>query len=420
MTGIDSLPRAPEFDNTLAVLREGYNVIPNRCDALNSDAFRTRVMLTPVVCMRGAEAAEAFYAGGRFSRERAMPSTVLKLVQDYGSALLLEGEGHHHRKRMFLSLLDAEGVQRLVAQFAQEWRVRLPKWEQTRNVVLFDEMREILFRAVCAWAGVPLSTKREIALRRNEITAMIDSTGRFGPRNWHALWLRRRSEEWAKKIVSAARAGTLGANDGAAVQIIAKHRDLSGGLLPLETAAVELLNIIRPTVAVAHYVVFAALALHWHPEWRAVFSSGDESDLRHFVLEVRRISPFFPFVGGRVRKPFRWRDIDFPEGQWVLLDLYGTCRHPREWIEPQRFLPERFRAVDHGHKFIPQGGGSYETDHRCPGEPATIALMMEATRFLTREMAYEVPEQNLTVDLARIPAVPRSGFTLARVRATCR
>ena len=35
-------------------------------------------------------------------------------------------------------------------------------------------------------------------------------------------------------------------------------------------AAVELLNVLRPTVAVDRFIVFAALALHRHPEKTAV------------------------------------------------------------------------------------------------------------------------------------------------------
>ena len=45
-----------------------------------------------------------------------------------------------------------------------------------------------------------------------------------------------------------------------------EFRDLSGALPPPQVGAVELINVIRPTVAVARYVAFEALALHRYPD----------------------------------------------------------------------------------------------------------------------------------------------------------
>jgi hypothetical protein len=53
--------------------------------------------------------------------------------------------------------------------------------------------------------------------------------------------------------------------------------------------------------------VFAATALHQHPEARRRIGAGDKEYLDHFVQEVRRLSPFFAIIGGRVRRPFEWR-----------------------------------------------------------------------------------------------------------------
>jgi fatty-acid peroxygenase len=47
------LPRDRSPDGSLALLREGYAFIPSRCRALGTDAFRTRLVLTPVVGMQG-------------------------------------------------------------------------------------------------------------------------------------------------------------------------------------------------------------------------------------------------------------------------------------------------------------------------------------------------------------------------------
>ncbi len=190
----------------------------------------------------------------------------------------------------------------------------------------------------------------------------------------------------------------------------------------MKIAAVELINLFRPAVAIAHFVVHAALALHRHPDWRTRLATADEDEdgddsgdveLERFVQEVRRLAPFFPIIGGRVQQPFDWRGEHFAEGAWVVLDLYGTNRDPRTWEDAEAFRPERFATWDGSPwNFVPQGAGPYLEGHRCPGEWMTIALMKQAVRFLARELDYSLPEQDLSVDLSRIPAIPASRFVM--------
>lgn len=208
-----SIPSDGVADSTLAFLRDGYLFVSKRCDQLGSDLFSTRLMLRRAICMRGAAAAELFYGSGRFTRVGAMPVTVLKLLQDFGSVQSLEGAAHQHRKRMFLSLVTPEAVTRLSELTEAEWLRRVPDWVAAPQIVLFDEIRAILTRAVCAWAGVPLRDI-ETARRTREISEMIESTGSVGPRNWRAQLLRARSERWAQDLVKQARAGTLSLRDG--------------------------------------------------------------------------------------------------------------------------------------------------------------------------------------------------------------
>jgi fatty-acid peroxygenase len=204
--------------------------------------------------------------------------------------------------------------------------------------------------------------------------------------------------------------------EGSPAQVIAAHRDRDGRLLDVTTAAVELINVLRPTVANARYVTFAAHALHTEPGW-AERIAGSDRELEAFVHEVRRFYPFIPFIGGRVLEEFVWRGHRFAKDAWVLIDLYGTNRDPRAWDDPEAFRPERFlgRAID-AHAFIPQGGGDHRETHRCPGEWVTIEQMKAVSRLLARELRYRVPDQDLRIDLGRMPALPRSRFVMRDVR----
>ena len=220
-------------------------------------------------------------------------------------------------------------------------------------------------------------------------------------------------------IVGRVRAGELDAPEGSAAHAIAFHRGLDGEPLEEGVAAVELINVLRPVVAVARFVTFAALALHEHPECAQELRAGSDGYLESFAQEVRRFYPFFPFVGGRVREEFDWRGIRFVKGAWVLLDLYGTNHDARVWHEPGVFMPDRFRQWDgSAFDFIPQGGGDHYADHRCAGEWITIELVKRTVRLLTEEMQYDVPEQDLTIDPSRMPAAPKSRFIIGNVRRT--
>jgi fatty-acid peroxygenase len=182
-------------------------------------------------------------------------------------------------------------------------------------------------------------------------------------------------------------------------------------------AAVELLNVLRPTVAVSVFITFAAVALHQHPACRQQLEAGENDYAEMFVQEVRRFYPFFPMVGALVRHDFEWKGYPFPQGQQVLLDLYGTDHDPRIWQEPEVFRSERFRQWEGSpFDFIPQGGGDHHLHHRCPGEWITLELMKGALRFLAGRITYEVPEQDLAIDYSRLPALPRSRFIISNVR----
>jgi len=411
-----SIPWSREFDSSFAFLREGYCFVSRRCDELGSDLFATRLMLSPVICMRGAEAAERFYSGGRFTRNGAMPRTVKKLLQDDGSVQTLDGEAHRTRKAMFMKMAAPEELERLVAIFREEWHRALPRWQRLGRFSFYDELNRLLTVVAARWSGVPLP-EAEIPKRTKELQAMVEQAARFGPRHWQARVLRRRCERWCADVIDRTRAGEIKPREGSQLALIAAHEE-NGAKLDREAAAVEIINVLRPLVAVSRFIAFEVLALHLHPHWREAFTRGDTKDERNFVQEVRRLYPFFPVIGGRVAKSFSWAGHDFPSGRWVLLDLYGTNHDERLWPDPDSFRPERFRDWNGDpYTLIPQGAGHHMEGHRCPGEDPTIAVMQAALGLLTRKMRYRVPPQDLGVRLNRIPALPEDGMIVSDVAA---
>jgi fatty-acid peroxygenase len=96
----------------------------------------------------------------------------------------------------------------------------------------------------------------------------------------------------------------------------------------------------------------------------------------------------------------------------TVLKLLQDLRRRRIWGDAEAFRPERFLERPPGIcEFIPQVAGDPHMTHRCPGEAITVELMKAAVKLLL-SMDYEVSEQDLSVDLSRIPARPRSGFLI--------
>ncbi|MGM0749717.1 MAG: cytochrome P450 [Bacillota bacterium] len=410
------VPHDKALDNSLAMMREGYLFIKNRVDRYQSDLFETRLLGQKAICMSGEEAAKVFYDPERMKRNGALPKRLLKTLFGVDAIQTMDGDAHTHRKLLFMSLMTPPHQKRLVELAMEQWLAALSKWEGAEKVELFEEAKNVLCKIACQWAGVPLK-ESEVKERADDFSAMVDAFGAVGPRHWKGRRARPRAEEWIRDIIENVRAGKTEAEKGTALYEMAFHTELDGSRLDTQMAAVELINVLRPIVAISTFITFSALALHNHPEYKEKLKSGNGDDLEMFVQEVRRFYPFGPFLGAQARKDFVWNQCEFKEGMLVLLDLYGTNHDARLWEDPNEFRPERFKDRNEQlFDLIPQGGGDPAKGHRCPGEGITIEVMKVTLDFLINHIEYEVPEQDLSYSLVRMPSLPESGFVMSRIR----
>lgn len=294
------IPRVPELDTSLALLREGYAFGGRRFDRYGTDAFRARLMGRPA--LRGREAARLLYEAGRTTRRRALPLT---LLQDLHSVEMLDGADHRHRKDMFVSVMGEASLYALADAVEEEWRAALSAWGGSGETVLVNAARAVLGRAVCRWSGLPVSDAVADQHLR-EFAAIVPGAGAVGPRNWRGQLLRHRAEWWAGSVVRDIRSGALGVDPHRPAAVVAHHRGRDGDLLAEKAARVELINLLRPTVAVARFVAFAAVALHQHPGCRERVAA-DERYRRWFVQKVRRFFPFFSWSAAGHRRSWTSR-----------------------------------------------------------------------------------------------------------------
>lgn len=412
----NSVPKEEGLDHSLSLLREGYLYILNRRQSFQSDVFETRLLGKKAICMGGKEAAAVFYDNSKFKREGVAPNRVAETLFGKKGVQTLDGDAHKHRKQMFMSLMSRERLQILNEIHAKQWENALDKWQRMEEIELYEETLEIMCRTACEWAGVPVE-EGEIKKLADDLRAMFESATAVGPSHWAGRHARNRVEKWVGELIDQVRDGKLNPEEGTALHEFSLHRDLEGNLLDTKVAAVEVINILRPIVAISVYINFSALAVHHYPEEREKLKSGDGKLAQMFVQEVRRFYPFFPFAAAEVKADFTWKDYSFEEGTLTLLDLYGTNHDPAIWENPEVFQPSRFENWDDSpFSFIPQGGGDHYLGHRCAGEWVTIEVMKVSLDFLVKRMTYDVPEQDLSYSKVSIPSLPNSKVIIKNVQ----
>ncbi|TAA66324.1 cytochrome P450 [Planococcus salinarum] len=406
------IPKTKELDSTLSLINEGFDFLPSRRKELDSDIFETRLLGKKSLCIAGEEAAAVFYDNKYFKREGAAPKPLKKTLLGEGGIHGRDGEDHHHQKRMFLSMMTPERLEDMKRLAIEELDRKASQWERMDQVLLLDEIEEVLARSVMDWAGLPLK-ESEVKQRTQELVAMVDSFGGSLTRFKEGATARNSHEAWLKDIITDIREGIYSPPSYTPAYIVAMQKTPKGKFLDLEVAAVDLNNAYRPIIAAAYLIVFGALAIHEHPEMKPKLQADENNFSKLFAQEVRRFYPFAPAMAAKANRDFVWHGYHVKEDMLVVLDLFGTNRHPDHWDHADEFIPERFENWKGSpFAFVPQGGGDHHAGHRCAGEWMTVMVMQSFFKYLTENISYTVPEQDLSYDMARMPTMPKSRFII--------
>ena len=397
----DLLPRLLQHGyHAVAADRAAHGVAES-----TGDAYVSRLSGRRSVVLRGHDGVRLFYDESLVRRKGAIPFPLRGLLFGPGAVHALDDAAHKQRKAVFLDLLAAGRVAPVAASAAERLERRVGTWSD-RSVPLYDELVEVYGRAVLEWGGVQEPPSRSRYWSR-ELARIVDGFGgnpRAYPRGWVA---RLRCTRWARRLVEETRSGARTPPPDSALAVWAATD------LPATVAAVELLNVLRPTVAVAWLGAFAGLYLDEAPAWTTRLRTDlVTEDHVAFAQEVRRCAPFVPVLAGKVREATTHHGIRLRKGDRVVLDVWGTDQWAPYWQDPATFRPERFLADEPGpFDFVPQGGGP-RTGHRCPGEPLTLLLLAETVRVLAHVDRSVAPGAH-HVTLARMPTLPEDGLVLS-------
>jgi fatty-acid peroxygenase len=415
------------YDDTLSVLTRGYDFGAHiwRRARPGARSAPMRLLGDETMLVRGAEGVALFYDERRIARHGAMPGLIQETLFGHGSVHSLDGDEHRHRKATFLDVAyeDAQ-VERLSPLLDHEWRVELDAWVAGGRSTAYDAAVGAFGRAIMRWAGLP-GTRDAKSRWAARLAQIVDGFGApYSPEYLLAYANRMWSDRHAERLIEAVRAGTLEAGEGTALHEWAWHRDRDDELLPARLAGIEMQNSMRPMIAVARFVAFAAKELHDRPEWRTRIAAetAERGALvggplaTAFAQEIRRTAPFVPILPGKTIAEVELDGERVPAGGRVVLDVLGTNTDDRSWERAGEFDPERFVGVDDYEAieaFVPHGGADVATGHRCPGEKLAIAGLAAAIAALS-DPRVTILGDGLEVNRRRLPTKPASG---GKVRA---
>lgn len=398
--------------------RQGYRMLEELRKEADAPVVKAKLFNKEAIVIYGEKAAKQFYNPRNFKRRGAMPKLVLKTLFGKEGVQTLDGAEHHHRKAIFMDLMTPERMeeyhqileQRLVHALAQ----------QHGQFELFDLSKHVLFTTICEWSGINLSdkSKEEIRQLANYQISMISGTVTSPIDHIKGVENRKKSEKWAQDLIVSARENPIAGKEQIPLYAFAQATDLNGQLLPTEVAAVELLNIIRPTVALTVWAALMGHALFSRPDLKQQLQNDFVGLQDSFIQEMRRYYPFFPMLPAIAVKEVEIDGYRVPKDSWVLLDLYGTDHDERTIEAPESFMIKRYLgrtkeiSYEEEYEMLAQGGGDFRQMHRCAGEWITLHSLRVFSEQLVNHFEFSIPEQDWTIPVDQFPTYPNSRVLL--------
>ncbi|MEL6903343.1 MAG: cytochrome P450 [Cyanobacteria bacterium J06606_4] len=409
----------PLIGETLSFFRDANYA--DRKHKKHGDIFKTRLLGTPTIFLRGAEANEFVLTQENEYFQVSWPPSTKALLGNLSLALQT---GHEHRDRRKLlaqafmprALSGYIGdIQTITQAYAERWKAegQLTWYPQLRNYTLdvackllvgidhgsetelgeaFETWCAGLFSIPLAIPGTPfakakrcretlLSLIEEIILRRQ--AAQPSGTDALG------LLLQAKDEEGEGLSVAELK-------DQILLLLFAGHETLTSAI-----ASFCLLTAQNPNILQALRDEQSQLS----PQ--APFTLDTLKQMPYLEQVLQEVLRFIPPVGGGFRKVLKECEIAgycIPKDWNVLYEIKQTHMSSAEYNNPERFSPDRFDNNDDEkrkkYSYIPFGGGIRE----CLGkEFARLEMKLFAVHLLRQYQWTLLPDQDLSMVVVPTP-----------------
>lgn len=431
MSAIPPLPPGtyglPLVGETLSFARDPFGFFAKRVER-HGPVFKTSILGAKVACFAGPEAFDLFVDPQHFTRAGASPKNLQELLSPE-AVPFLDGAAHKVRKRLLLQAVGPAAV----AGFVPKMQALIDRQLAAvvgHQVTFADTMGDLAFALTDALfaGGDPDHQTPGVRAAFDDFVA-----GAFAPPIrlpftpfGKALQARQVLMTYFRQAV--ARHKTQPQQDVMTGLLNARE---DGVALSDEEVAIETLHFFFAAYAgMAALLTDLVLGLAQHPQAREQAEAevrafaGQElttATLRQMTYldalarEVKRFYPVIPFTFfAKALTDVDVAGVRVPKG-WRAMGLtFQTCRDPKAFTDAERFDPGRFqRGEGQGHPpaFVPQGGGAPD-GHRCAGEYLSLVLLQLLAARLLAGYTWELPSQDLSLDMTKPPPRPRDGLQL--------
>jgi fatty-acid peroxygenase len=225
-------------------------------------------------------------------RKSVVPEPLRSTLTGHGSIQTTDGIEHRLRKETLLKFMKENEMDRLKALFELNFLRAALSWTKESKIDLYTKSQKVLAETACEWVGVPVPYMQLDELTR-DLTLLFDGSARTTVLHFKSRRARVRLQNWLIQMIDVHRNQRKVFTKNSPADILSALKHPHGELLTQQETAVEILNLIRPLVAISVYFVFTLHSLHAHPEYKKKIMNSNRMR-RLFIQEFRRFYLFFP------------------------------------------------------------------------------------------------------------------------------
>jgi len=415
-------PSTPALLQRVRYLRDPLGVI-DACAKQYGDVFRLNLSKQGWVFLCNPADVRELYAEGSdtFAAGEAKRSVFGKLLGS-SSSLLLDGPAHRRRRKLLVPKFRGDNMRAQSDLLRELCATAVEQWVRRGRIRLHDELHELVRRAIVhsifgqhesreLFAAIGTFADKAVGSKLLMFPSLQVDLGPWSPwgrieriiknvdREVYAEIARRRSAPPQDDLLGSLLEAT--GEDGQALS----DTEVRDEILTLVVAGHE------STTAVLSWLFYAIvsrpqvlangrreLADRLRPgEWRV-----DELVYLDAVMrEALRFYSTIPNGSARIaRVPTKIHGFDIPAGALVTVAMHRLHRRPEIFMDPDRFVPDRFlTAKPAPYQFAPFGGG----DRRCLG----MAIAIHEVKTIVATVLSHV---DLRCSLSTVRPIRRGAF----------
>lgn len=300
-----------------------------------------------------------------------------------GSVFALDGVDHRRRRKLLTPPFHGKSIRNYEVIFEEETLREAANWPDGQEFSTLEPMMRItlnvILRAVFGADGAQLDELRRIippwvtlGSRLAVLPGLPGRLGQIGP--WRRLAdYRRRYDEVVGELIDAVAADPDLDQRSDILALLLRSTYEDGAPMSRKDIGDELLTLL----AAGHETTASTLGwaferISRHPQVLDALVAEAATDGNEYrqatILEVQRARTVIDFAGRHVYAPsYRLGDWDIPQDYSIIVAISHIHENGGEFVDPQRFDPQRFLGARPGLGWIPFGGGT----RRCVG--ATFA-----------------------------------------------